>query len=350
MERKVSTGAELHDATQQSDVRRISVTADLHEIRSLRLAPGQSLVAANAGITLEFASGDDGVELSTDNEIDGLELRTSPDRRAVFNDTGVESMGRLVLKNLRVTGLVQLLASDAVRSGHVEVENLDITGRLTVRRLETGAVYSDGGIAPGTPDRITGGVFVVSGAFVDRVRNTGPVMSYGANDMVLDNWGSVSEWIAEEKVTSYGPSGIGFVNFGTLDVLRVHAPLETFGLGARGFNVYAGTVRSAEFDRIVTHADGAVGIQISRPVGEIVVRRGIETHGATGQSLVKGVVMSLSAIGLSIKSGGSARRIAIDGGLITHGEGINPFELHGAVERLEISAGISSLGGGFETL
>jgi hypothetical protein len=416
MERKISTGAELRDATQQSDVRRISVTADLHEIRGLRLAPGQSLVAANAGITLEFASGDDGVELSTDNEIDGLELRTSPDRRALFNDTSVESMGRLVLKNLRVTGLVQLLASDAVRSGHVEVENLDIAvgdarnemprpkgygvevllgaftlwnqqedravtitadlvgltvgrpgapvrgsglfvsgggetgGRLTVRRLETGAVYSDGGIAPGTPDRITGGVFVVSGAFVDRVRNTGPVMSYGANDMVLDNWGSVGEWIVEEKVTSYGPSGIGFVNFGTLDVLRVHAPLETFGLGARGFNVYAGTVRSAEFDRIVTHADGAVGIQISRPVGEIIVRRGIETHGATGQSLVKGVVVSLSAIGLSIKSGGSARRIAIGGGLITHGEGVNPFELHGAVERLEISAGITSLGGGFETL
>jgi hypothetical protein len=73
----------------------------------------------------------------------------------------------------------------------------DTGGRLIVSQLKTGAVYSDGGIAPGTPDRITGGVFVVSGAFVDRVVNHGPVMTYGANDMVLDNWGTVGRWTAE---------------------------------------------------------------------------------------------------------------------------------------------------------
>jgi hypothetical protein len=33
----------------------------------------------------------------------------------------------------------------------------DGAGRMDVSRLVTGAVFSDGGIAPGTPDRITGG-------------------------------------------------------------------------------------------------------------------------------------------------------------------------------------------------
>jgi hypothetical protein len=37
--------------------------------------------------------------------------------------------------------------------------------------------------------------------------------------MVLDNWGTVDRWIAEEKITSRGPSGIGFVNFGTINSL-----------------------------------------------------------------------------------------------------------------------------------
>jgi hypothetical protein len=50
-------------------------------------------------------------------------------------------------------------------------------------------------IAPGTPDVITGGVFVVYGAVVDLVRNRGPVVTYGVNDMVLDNWGVVDHWI-----------------------------------------------------------------------------------------------------------------------------------------------------------
>jgi hypothetical protein len=226
----------------------------------------------------------------------------------------------------------------------------DTGGRLIARRLETGAVYSDGGIPPGTPDCISGGVFVVHGAFADNVHNRGPVTTYGANDMVLDNWGAVDRWVAEDKITSHGPSGIGFVNFGTVNVLQVEAPIETFGQGARGFNVYTGTVNSAEFERIVTHADGAVGVQISQPVGQIKVRRGIETFGGAGNSLVKGVVMKLSAIGLSLKPGGSAREITIAGGLITHGEGVNPLELHGALDSLQVSGGFAAAGGGFEKI
>jgi hypothetical protein len=226
----------------------------------------------------------------------------------------------------------------------------DSGGRLIVRRLETGAIYSDGGITPGTPDCISGGVFVVYGAFADGVRNRGPVTTYGANDMVLDNWGVVDRWVAEEKITSHGPSGIGFVNFGTLNVLQIDAPIETFGQGARGFNVYTGTVNSAEFERIVTHADGAVGIQISQPVGQIKVRRGIETFGGAGNSLVKGVVVKLSAIALSLKPGGSAREIHVAGGLITHGEGVSPLELHGALCSLQVTDGFAAAGGGFDKI
>jgi hypothetical protein len=223
-------------------------------------------------------------------------------------------------------------------------------GRLLMHRLETGAVYSDGGIAPGTSDCISGGVFVVHGAAADLVRNRGPVTTYGTNDMVLDNWGAVDCWVAEEKITSHGSSGIGFVNFGTINSLQVNAPIETFGQGARGFNVYSGSVNRAEFERIVTHADGSVGIQISQPVGQIKVRRGIETFGGAGKSLVKGVVVELSAIALSIKPGGSAREIDITGGAITHGNGVAPLELHGAIEALRVTDGLAAAAGGFEAV
>ena len=223
-------------------------------------------------------------------------------------------------------------------------------GRLVVDLLETGAVYSDGKIAPGTPDVITGGVFTVYGAVVDFVHNVGPVVTYGVNDMVLDNWGAVDQWIAEEKLTSYGPSGIGFVNFGSLNELTANAPIETFGKGARGFNVYDGTLNQATFDRITTHADGAVGVQISKPIGRLIVRRGIETFGGTGDSLVKGVVVTLSAIGLSVKPGGSARAIEVDGGVTTNGQGVAPVELHGTIDVLRIMGGAQATGGGFDKI
>jgi len=412
--RQVSTVGELQAAAADANVRQIAISAPIGDMPTLRLSQGQMLTGTDAQSALRFAAGSHGLELSADNRVEGLHLVTDPDRRALFNDTRVEHLGRLLLHDLAVTGVVQLLARDRMRSGHIEAHNIDIItadarvceerpkgygveviqgaftlwnqqadravtikadltgltagragapvrgsgifiggagdagGRLIARRLETGPIYSDGGIAPGTPDRITGGVFVVSGAFVDAVCNRGPVTTYGANDMVLDNWGTVDRWIPDEKVTSYGPSGIGFVNFGMVDRLQAKAPIETFGQGSRGFNVYAGTVNSAEFERVVTHADGAVGIQISQPVGQITVRRRIETYGGTGDSLVKGVVVRLSAIVLSVKPGGSARKIAIAGGLITHGEGIHPLELHGKVDSLEITEGFAAAGGGFE--
>jgi hypothetical protein len=408
--RQVSTIEELQAAVTDADVQQIVIAMPLDGAPSMRLSPGQALTGFDAKSALRFAAGSDGLELSADNRVEGLELVTDLNKRAVFNDTSVEDLGRLELRDLTVTGVVCLLARDRVRRGHVEAHNIDILaadareyeerpkgygvevvpgaftlwnqhydpaititadltglsagragapvrgsgifvsgsgdkgGRMVVRRLETGAVYSEGGIAAGTPDHISGGVFVVHGAFVDLVRNRGPVTTHGPNDMVLDNWGTVDRWIADDKVTSFGPSGIGFVNFGVIERLEVKAPIETFGQGARGFNVYAGTVNSAEFDRIVTHADGAVGIQISQTVGEISVRRGIETYGGMGDSLVKGVVVKLAATALSIKPGGSARQIEIAGGLRSHGEGVDPIELHGAVRSLHISE--SPYGGG----
>jgi hypothetical protein len=415
-ERGVASAAELVAATTDLTVANVIVTASLTGLRTLRLPPGKGLIGASPGLNLQFARGEDGIQLSTDNVVESLEVCTAPDCRAVYNDTQVERLGRLVLRNLRITGSVRLLARDQVRSGHVEADQIDIVaadardyqerpkgygvevipgaftlwnqqsdravtltadlvgltagragapvygsgifvsgagetgGRLIARRLETGAVYSDGGIAPGTPDRISGGVFVVYGAFIDNVRNLGPVATYGPNDMVLDNWGTVGRWSAEEKITSYGPSGIGFVNFGTIEALETRAAIETFGQGSRGFNVYSGTVHNCDFDRIVTHADGAVGIQISQPVGQIRVRRGIETYGGIGDSLVKGVVVKLAAIALSVKPGGSARSILISGGLVTHGAGVNPVELHGNVERLEVCDGMNARGGSFEKI
>ena len=403
-------------AATDETVQRIIVRGDLADAPSIRLSPGQSLLGEDETSRVTFATGMDGLQLSSDNLVRNIHLNVSPDRRAIFNDTTVASLGRIELCSVTTIGRVQILARDNVRSGHIDVNSLDIIaadargestrphgygvhvlhgaftlwnmqpddaviisadliglsagrdgapvrgsgifvsgagdkgGRLNVRRLETDAVYSDGGIAPGTSDHIAGGVFTVYGAHIDVVRNRGPVVTYGVNDMVLDNWGIVDRWTAEQKITSYGPSGIGFVNFGIVNELKVNAPIETFGQGARGFNVYTGTVNLAEFDRVATHADGAIGIQISQPIGKLIVHRGIETFGGTGPSLVKGVVINLSAIALSIRPGGSAREIEISGGIKTNGVGVTPIEQHGAIDSLRVTGGFIAAGGGFDKI
>jgi hypothetical protein len=64
--------------------------------------------------------------LSANNEVRNLRLEASADKRAIFNDTNVESLGIIRLIGITTVGQVQLLARDMVRSGHVEVDGLAI--------------------------------------------------------------------------------------------------------------------------------------------------------------------------------------------------------------------------------
>jgi hypothetical protein len=42
--------------------------------------------------------------------------------------------------------------------------------------------------------------------------------------------------------------------------------------------------------------------------------------------------------------------VEIVGGLATHGRGIEPIEMHGAIETLRITDGFAAAGGGFERI
>jgi hypothetical protein len=259
--------SELLDAAADSSISRIHVKASLSGVPAFRLSPGQTLCGVGEDTRIEFEAGGRGIELSTDNHVEQLELVADADQPVLYNDAGVDRLGRMVLQKLRINGRLELLATGNIRAGHVEARDIDIVyadaragedrpngfgvevipgaftlwnkqadssviitadlinvsvgragapvygsgvfvsgagdagGRLVVQRLETRAVYSDGGIAPGTADRISAGVFVVYGALVNSVRNLGPVTTYGSNDMVLDNWGAVDQWLAYDAIT-----------------------------------------------------------------------------------------------------------------------------------------------------
>ncbi|MFJ3958853.1 hypothetical protein [Arthrobacter sp. NPDC090010] len=411
---KVSTPQELLDALSGGAVN-IEVQGELHGMPMITLPPGTAL----RGGTLRF--GAKGVRLTTDNTLEDVTILTSRDEVALLNDTSVERLGTLVLRNVTTRGQILLLADQAVRSGHVNAENVVVTtadvrggalrphgfgvealqgaftlwnlqsdpevvltaelrgvsagsaeepvrgsgvfvgghgdwngqsdgGTIQVSELRTGEIHTDGAIPPGTPDLISGGVFVISGAEVERVATDGAVTTYGQNDMVLDNWGEVSLWEVSAPVTSHGPSGIGFVNFGGLGVLDVRAPITTTGKGARGFNLYDGSLKAATFDSIVTTGGGSVGIQISKPMGSLTVRGDVTTKGGEGLSLVKGVQVLLQAVALSVKRGGVVESIEIGGRLSTRGDRVVTLEVGGEVASFTVGEGIEAHGEGSDAV
>src|SRR6516164_8220828 len=74
-ERRAATAAELAAANMNPGVTDIIVTESLAALPTLRLAPGKNLRAASAGTTLRFAAGQDGVQLTSDNRVENLELQ-----------------------------------------------------------------------------------------------------------------------------------------------------------------------------------------------------------------------------------------------------------------------------------
>lgn len=218
-------------------------------------------------------------------------------------------------------------------------------GWVKADHISTGDIYSNGMLPYGQANIITGAVFILYGAKVKNLINNGNITTYGTNDMVLDTWGEVDEWIVEGPVTSYGASGVGFVNFGVVHKFEAKAKIETFGTGARGFNQYEGTTLKASFHSIITHGDGAVGMQFSKNVGDIKVKHGITTYGSTGQTLVKGVIMTLPADGVSIKTGCEIQQLRIEGGITTYGTHVTSYSVDGGiVKKLKISGDVTAHG------
>jgi hypothetical protein len=366
---------------------------------SIVLPKGFGLSGINQESCIISFNNGDGIGLTAHNKVANLTIQANPNNRAIYTLSNHPDLGTLTLKNLTVSGQVQILTRAGTNQTKLIADNIDIVacdarryseqpqkygvnvyqGAFTVYNfnsdtesvinatltnislgrkgapvigtglficgfgdnggwviadtITTGDIYSNGMIPFGQPDIITAGIFMVNGTKVKNLRHHGSVTTYGVNDMVLDTWGHVEKWIAEKHITSYGPSGIGFVNFGTVDEFEAQEKIETFGSGARGFNQYDGTVKKATFHSIITHGNGSIGMQFSKPVGSIEVKNGIITYGAVGQSLVKGVIMTLPADALSVKPGGEIGQLNISGGITTYGDNVHSYHVEGGIVR-----------------
>ncbi|NYF24665.1 hypothetical protein [Sporosarcina sp. JAI121] len=90
--------------------------------------------------------------------------------------------------------------------------------------------------------------------------------------------------------------------------------------------------------------NAADGIQISQPVGTLVVHEDIENFGDEAESLVKGVITQLSADGLSVKEGGTIDTVEIGGRIVTNGKNVRSLHVQGKINTIAVKGGIFSIG------
>lgn len=411
MIRQIYSLLELQAALNSSEPIILELQTSILCPYSITLPRGSALRSADKEKCILSFGMSDGIGLTANNEVSNLIIQTNPGNRAIYLLSNYPDLGTLTLKNLTITGQVQILTRPGTKKTKLIAIDIDVVacdsrryseqpqkygvnvyqGAFTVynynseeesvinatlsnirlgrrgapvigsglfvagfgdtggwviaENITTGDVYSNGMIPFGQPNMITAAVFIANGTKIKNLVNTGTVTTYGVNDMVLDAWGQVEKWTAERPIRSYGPSGIGFVNFGLVEEFVAKETIETFGLGARGFNQYDGTIGKATFHSIITNGNGSIGIQVSKPVGIINVLNGVVTKGSEGQTLVKGVIMTLPADGISVKQGGEIQELNISGGITTYGDNVHGYRVEGGtVNQLNIKGEIVSNG------
>lgn len=345
-------------AVRDAGITRIVVEGVVRGLPPLHLRPSQHLVGGNQRATLVFLDDVDGVRLSQDNTLAGLDIRVSASRRAVFNDTEVEHLGTLRLHDITTTGRVQIVASNRVRGGAVTIEELDILeadtrallerpellgvgvlqGAITIwnQQPDEGVVISaelrgvrvgsdsspvrGSGVLVAGSDR-HGGQLKVSVLETDRVVTDSGIAD-GSSDTICGGvfvvYGAYVENVhTRGPVTTHGVNSMVLDNWGLVDLWDVEAPLTSYGPTGVGF-VNFGTIKTLR------------------------VRAPIETHGVGGRGF--------NAYPLDDTLRGPTIGVAEFDTITTHGDGAVAVQVGQSIGRLVVHGDIRTRGGEGDSL
>lgn len=120
---KVTNLLELNKALDEDLLLEIENSIAIDE--SIHLKKGQKLIGINDNVFISFINGGS-IELEGDNEISNLSIQTTPTKRAIRLKSSHEDLGEIKLKDLIITGMVQILTKAPNKYLDVKIENIDI--------------------------------------------------------------------------------------------------------------------------------------------------------------------------------------------------------------------------------
>lgn len=354
MKIQVATTEEFLKAIQVED-QEITLLNSLLIPQSVQLAPGVTITATREKLGfLSFPYGD-GIGIQANNTIKNIVIQTKVDGRAIYVNSLKKDLGKIQLKNLRITGQIQILLRGHNQNLDLTMEQVDIIAADTRLRMEKnlanqlsvsqGALtlfncssQSDS-IITATLKNITIGrheaPVIGAGIFIAGFNETaGKVkvdfLSHGdifSNGMIQDaqlhkSSGAVcilegvhvKEILSEGPLTSYGAHDHVIYNWGTVDRWTVK-----------------GAVRS--------HGQHAEGLLNKGEIGFFKAEKMVETFGTEacalalhGGKLEEGYFLSMSSSGkdsytLSIKKEAILKKLEIEETIEHKGEGGGPVKI-----------------------
>lgn len=388
----VTSAAGLQAVVRDASVDEIIVTSRLEGVKSLRLSPGQVLRAEGHDVAIHFDEDSDGLEIGPDNAVRDITLLAAPDKRIIFNDPATPHLGHIELRNLAVSGRVELIVDAGdTGGGFIDIDGLDIRaantstvegshgsvagaltllntaqnaactltaclaglrlgrigkplasggirvyGPITVPRLETGGLYCNADAAEALPHGASA-IQVGPGAHVDLLQLSATIVTHGTRCHIIDNQGSIERCLGSDKLATHGTAASIIVNHGQWHSLELAAPLETRGDAADALLLRDGQLEFADLAHVATHGHGASALRVNSRAGRVSIRQGVRTCG----DALEQDGQPQGADGIVIATSAKLRELVVKGGIQTQGEGSLPLILHGRITTLSIEDGVA---------
>jgi hypothetical protein len=330
-------------------------------------------------------SNSDGIGLTANNQITNLNIQTSPDKRAIFVCSNHADTGTFILKDLTITGQVQILTRAGTYNTKLVADNIDIVACDARRYSEQPQKY---------------GVNVYQGAFtvynfnseLDSVieatltnislgRKGAPVIGSG---LFVGGYGDNGGWVIADNITTgdiysngmipYGQAnlitaGVFIVNGAKVGSITHKGLVTTYGVNDMVLDTWGEVEKWVAEKPITSYGPSGIGFVNFGVVDEFETKDKIETFGLGARgfnqydgTVTKAVFHSIITHGngsIGIQVSKPVGSITVKNGIVTHGaegqtlvkgvimtlaaDGLS-VKTGGAIQQLSITGGIITSG------
>ncbi|HYK76538.1 MAG TPA: hypothetical protein VEV16_06150 [Daejeonella sp.] len=318
---------------------------------SLILPDGFSLKGVDKDRCILSFNNSDGIGLTANNTVQDLIIQTNPSNRAVYTLSGRPDLGTLTLKNLTITGQVQILIRNGTDKANLVAEQVDV-------------VACDSRCYSEQPQKY--GVNVYQGAFtvynfngdsksmiharlsnISIGRKNAPVIGSG---LYISGYGDNGGWVIVDSITTGDIYSNGMIPYGTANMITGgvfivygvkvknlvnYGSVTTYGVNDMVLDAWGEVDNWVAEKPITSYGPSGIGFVNFGKVGHFEARDKIETFG-------------LGSRGFNQYDGTVSE--AIFHSIITHGNGSIGIQVSQAVGSIEVKNGISTYGSVGQTL
>jgi hypothetical protein len=295
MKTKINSLIDLMTALNNNVPQQLELQTSILCPWSIVLPVGFSITGVNKDKCIISFSNSDGIGLTANNEVADLVIQANPNNRAIYAMSNHPDLGTLTLKNLTVTGQVQILTRAGTNNTKLVADNIDIVAcdarKYSEQPQKYGVNVYQGAFTVynfnSNPDSIINATLTN----ISLGRKGAPVIGSG---LFICGFGDNGGWVIADTITTGDIYSNGMLPFGQPDMITGgvfivngtkvknvthHGSVSTYGVNDMVLDTWGQVEKWVAEKPITSYGPSAIGFVNFGIVDEFTAKDKIETFG-----------------------------------------------------------------------